>query len=132
MSENQKGRKSELTATADVLQSLLQNSKSPLTEQFIRWKVWKAWPEVVGEEISRSTLPVGYLKGTLYIWVNSAARLQELIFMLEPLQNRINQFSGSRWVKSIRLTLDRRQVPQEGTLEFPEIPALSTNKNNNS
>ena len=73
MSENQKGRKSELTATADVLQSLLQNSKSPLTEQFIRWKVWKAWPEVVGEEISRSTLPVGNLKGTLYIWEQCGA-----------------------------------------------------------
>lgn len=112
MSDGKKGRKSSLTASAEVLQSLLQNRKSPLTEQFIRWKVWNAWPEVVGPEIARSTLPVGYLKGTLYIWVRSAPRMQEMIFMLETLQNRINQFCGSRWVKSIRLTLDRRTVPQ--------------------
>jgi hypothetical protein len=112
MSEEKKGRKSQLMPTADVLQSLLQNRKSPLTEQFTRWKVWNAWPEVVGEEIARSTLPVGYLKGTLYIWVKSAPRMQEMIFMLEAIQTRINQFCGSRWVKTIRLTLDRRSVPQ--------------------
>lgn len=111
MSNDSQERKSQLTATAEVLQSLLQNRKSPLSEQFLRWRVWKAWPEVVGEEISKSTLPVGYIKGTLYIWVNSAVRLQELIFMLEALQGRINQYCGSRWVKSIRLTLDRRTVP---------------------
>ncbi len=98
--------------TAEVLQSLLQNRKSPLTEQFIRWKVWNAWPEVVGEEIAKSTLPVGYVKGTLYIWVKSAPRMQEMLFMLEAIQNRINQFCGSRWVKAIRLTLDRRTVHQ--------------------
>ncbi|MEK6554477.1 MAG: DUF721 domain-containing protein [Bdellovibrionota bacterium] len=112
MGDPKKGRKSHLMTSADVLQSLLQNRKSPLTEQFIRWKVWNAWPEVVGEEIGKSTLPVGYLKGTLYIWVKSAPRMQEMLFMLEALQGRINQFCGSRWVKAIRLTLDRRTVPQ--------------------
>ncbi len=107
-----KSRKSQLTASADVLQVLLQNGKSPLTEQFVRWRVWNSWPEVVGDEIAKHTMPVGFLKGTLYVHVNSAARMQELTFMVEHLMSRINEFSKMRWVKFIRLTLDRRSVPK--------------------
>lgn len=105
-------RTSQLTASADVLQALLQNRKGPLTEQFVRWRVWNAWPDVVGAEIAKNTLPVGYLKGTLYIWVKSGPRMQELLFLLNDLKDRINKFAGSNWVKSIRLTLDRKSVPQ--------------------
>jgi predicted nucleic acid-binding Zn ribbon protein len=98
----------------------LQNSKSPLTEQFVRWRVWNSWPEVVGEEIAKHTLPVSFFKGTLYLHVNSAARMQELTFMLEHLIARINQFSNMRWVKFIRLTLDRRSVPKPEEMS-PEL-----------
>lgn len=112
MADDDKKRQSQLTASADVLQALLQNRKSPLTEQFVRWRVWNAWPEVVGAEIAKNTLPVGYLKGTLYIWVKSGPRMQELLFLLDSLRDRINKFAGAHWVKSIRLTLDRKSVPQ--------------------
>lgn len=112
MADDDKKRQSQLTASADVLQALLQNRKGPLTEQFVRWRVWNAWPEVVGAEIAKNTLPVGYLKGTLYIWVKSGPRMQELLFLLDSLRDRINKFAGAHWVKSIRLTLDRKSVPQ--------------------
>lgn len=112
MADDDKKRVSQLTASADVLQALLQNRKGPLTEQFVRWRVWNAWPEVVGAEIAKNTLPVGYLKGTLYIWVKSGPRMQELLFLLDSLRDRINKFAGAHWVKSIRLTLDRKSVPQ--------------------
>lgn len=123
-----KPRKSQLTAPADVLQALLQNSKSPLAEQFVRWRVWNSWPEVVGEEIAKHTLPVGYQKGTLYLYVNSAARMQELTFMCEHLIERINQYSNLRWVKYIRLTLDRRSVPKPEETS-PELRDFLASKN---
>jgi len=37
---------------------LLQNSKSQLSDGFIRWRLEQKWPEIVGKTISDQTLPV--------------------------------------------------------------------------
>ena len=79
-------RKSHLSPVASVLQSLLQNSKSPLSEQFIRWRLWQKWDEVVGEEIAKHSMPVSYLDGTLYVWVKSAPRMQEMTFLVREIR----------------------------------------------
>lgn len=104
-------KKSRLESASSVLQTLLQNSKSPLSQQFDRWRLWKCWPDVVGAELARCTLPVGYQRGRLYIWVNHSARLQELTYMAQPLREKINAYMGRRWVSHIRFTLDRKSVP---------------------
>lgn len=125
--ENRSPRKkrpiSNLSPVATVLQSLLQSGKSPLSEQFIRWRLWRNWEEVVGREIAKHSMPVGYVNGTLSIWVQSSARLQEMTFLVRPLRQKINDFVGKAWVNSIRFTLDRKTVPQlqesaEGVREF--------------
>ena len=97
---------------SDVLQSLLQNSKSPLAEQFLRWKLWHSWDSVVGEKIAKHTTPVSYLKGQLYVWVDHPARMQELSFCTKELMYKINEFCGKRWVRRIRFTIDKKSVPQ--------------------
>ena len=104
-------RKSHLSPVASVLQSLLQNSKSPLSEQFIRWRLWQKWDEVVGEEIAKHSMPVSYLDGTLYVWVKSAPRMQEMTFLVREIRKKINDFAGKYWVNSIRFTLDRKSCP---------------------
>lgn len=106
---------SNLSPAANVLQSLLQSSKSPLSEQFTRWRLWQDWETVVGAEMAKHSMPVGFLSSTLYVWVNSAARMQEMIFLVRPLRQKINQFAGKEWVSSIRFTLDRKlvQLPSE-------------------
>ncbi len=109
---SKKREASQPTLAGDVLQSLLQNSKSPLSDQFLRWKVWSSWPEVVGAEVAKNTLPVSYLQGELYVWVNHPARMQELIFCVRPLIRKINQYCGKTWIRRIRFTLDRRSVPK--------------------
>lgn len=108
---------------SSVLQSLFQNSKSPLSEQFVRWKVWNSWEEVVGKEIGKHTLPVGYNKKRLYIWVSNAARMQEMTFLVRPIMNKINTFCGEKWVKSIQFTLDRKSVarPQETSQDLRDF-----------
>ena len=50
-----------------VLQALFENGNSPLSAPFLRWKMWKKWPEYVGATIAEVTEPVGLEKGTLYI-----------------------------------------------------------------
>ena len=108
---NKKKKAAHLSPVANVLQSLFQSSKSPLSQQFLRWRLWNEWEHVVGPEIANHSMPVGYLDGALYVWVKSAPRMQEMQFVVRPLMQKINQFAGTHWVRSIRFTLDRKSVP---------------------
>lgn len=93
-----------MKSASEVLQSLLQNSKSPLSQQFVRWRLWRHWEEVVGPDWAQVSKPVEFDKGRLIIWVASSAHFQELTYLLEPLKLKINQYLRSQFVYSIRLT----------------------------
>jgi predicted nucleic acid-binding Zn ribbon protein len=104
--------KSKPISASDVVQSLFENGQSPLSDQFTRWRLWRKWEEVVGKTLAPHTEPVGYHKGTLYLWVKSAAWMQQLSFASEPLRDRINAHLGRKWIYRIRFTLDRHAVPK--------------------
>jgi hypothetical protein len=101
----------KLSQGSDVLHSIFENGKSPLSEQFIRWKLWRKWPDFVGSTISAISEPVSYRRGILYIWVKNSTWMQQMVFMLEPIKDKINTQLGIQYVKTIHLTLDRRSVP---------------------
>lgn len=107
-------KKPELTNASKVLQSLLANSKSPLSDGFLRWKLWRFWPQVVGETIASYCEPVGYERGKLLVWVKSSARMQEIRFFEADLVKKVNEYTGKSWVRSVRFTLDRHSVPKSG------------------
>ena len=108
-----KDQRSRLLPVASVLQSVLGSGRSPLSEQFTHWKLMRCWPEVVGEQISKSTQPVGYYKGRLYIWVRSSTQMQELRFIVGDLKEKINKYLGREYVKFIQMTLDMKTVPRD-------------------
>lgn len=114
---------SRLLPVSNVLQSLLANGKSPLSEQFIRWKLWRNWPEIVGPTLAKNCQPVGFRKGRLYVWVNSSTRLQEMRFMIGHIKDKINKHLEREWVKYIQLTLDKKSVPdlEESSESFKEF-----------
>jgi hypothetical protein len=109
MSSRKKEQK--LAPVSNVLKNILATGKSPLAQQFRRWQIWQNWPQIVGPSIAAYSDPVGYVKGTLFIWVQSAAHMQEMSFALDPIRRKVNQFVGDSWAKTIRLTLDRKSVP---------------------
>lgn len=112
--QNQAKKKSEkLALSSEVLQGLFENGKSVLSEQFIRWKLWKKWAEFVGPTISNISEPVGYKRGILYVWVKNSSWMQQMIFMIEPLKENLNGKLGINYVRGIHLTLDRHAVPGE-------------------
>jgi hypothetical protein len=111
--KNSKPKNSELAAVSKVLQTLLANGKSPLSDQFQRWKLWRFWPQVVGSTLSQVCEPVGFDRGRLWIWVKSSARLQEIRFFEDTLREKINAYVGREWARSLRFTLDRRGIPTE-------------------
>lgn len=106
-------RKSQPLLGSEALHSLFENGKSPLSQQFLRWKLWKTWGEIVGPTISNYSEPVGYMRGTLYLWVKNSAWMQQLVFMREPIKDKVNKKMGFSFVKSISLTLDKKAVPRD-------------------
>lgn len=79
--------------------------------QFIRWKLWKKWSEYVGPTMAQGCEPVGYYRGKLYVGVKSAAWMQQLVFMREPMKDAINKKLQQQYVREIHLTMDRKSVP---------------------
>jgi predicted nucleic acid-binding Zn ribbon protein len=120
MADDKNERHSDLSSAAAVLQSLMKGQSNALSDSFLRWRLWGSWAELVGPEIAASSLPVGFHKGTLYVWCKSGARMQEMTFMVRPLMTKINTFIGKTWVRSIRFTLDKKAVPnpEEASSEF--------------
>ena len=105
--------KTKLTLGSQVLQALFENGKSPLSVQFIRWKLWRRWAEIMGPSIAENCEPVGYRQGVLFVWVKSSSWMQQMVFMREPMMKKINDSLKMRYVTEIRLTLDRRSVPAD-------------------
>lgn len=97
-----------LTAAADVLQGLLQNSKSQLSDGFLRWRLEQDWPSIVGPTIAKQTLPVAFEKGTLFIWVRHSAWMQQLWYFQEPIKEKVNAHLAKYWVRQVKFTLSRR------------------------
>jgi predicted nucleic acid-binding Zn ribbon protein len=119
---NQKPKK-KFSVGSEVLQSLFENGKSPLSEQFMRLKLWARWEEVVGPTIAKNAEPVGFQRGTLYVWVRSSSWMQQMVFMRDPIRNTINQKFENNFVKYIKFTLDRRDVPNQDQSEFKDMIA---------
>lgn len=120
MDPNQKP-KPKFSVGSEVLQSLFENGKSPLSDQFMRWKLWAQWADYVGPTVAQNAEPVGYQRGCLYLWVRNSTWMQQMIFMKDPIQEAINKKMGRKFVRAIRFTLDRREVPQQDDVGFKDL-----------
>lgn len=98
MSEENK----KLNPAAEVLQRLFENSKSPLSEGFQRYRLEQQWSQVVGPQMSRFTRPVDIHKGQLVIAVNNSSLLTELQFFREEILTKVNTHVGFLWARKIR------------------------------
>lgn len=107
----EKDFKVKFKSGAEVLQSLFDGQKEPVSDQFHRWKLWLNWKEVVGASIAEISEPISYHHGTLWLWTKNSVQMQHLTFMAEAIKNTINVKFRPNYVKEIRLTLDRRQTP---------------------
>ena len=112
-----KRKNSRLTDASDVLQGLFQNGKSALSDQFLRWQLWRHWSEIAGETMAQQSEPVGLYRKTLYVWVKHPVWIQQFQFMSGELIQDINKAMGRDWIAKIRFTLDRKSVPESAKTE---------------
>lgn len=113
-------RKAELSQASDVLQSLLQNSKSELADGFNRWRLEQQWPEIVGKTIAEQTVPAALEHGTLYIWVRHSVWMQQLSFFQDEILAKVNAHFQAERVRKIRFTLDRRAAQPPSSQQPPQ------------
>lgn len=111
----------KLSSGSSIIQSLFQDKSSPLSEQFLRWKIWYSWSQYVGSSMAKCCLPVSFDKGTLYIWVKNSTWMHHLLFLKDSIQEKINQNLGKPFVKRIRFTLDRHEVPNAEDPEWQKF-----------
>ncbi len=105
-------RKSQPQLGSEVIHKIFDGGRDPLSQQFLRWKLWKRWEDYVGSSISKVSEPVGYRNGLLYVWVKNSTWMQQMVFMVNPIKEKINQMLGFPYVRGIHLTFDRKSVPQ--------------------
>lgn len=105
--------KPKLVSGSEVLQSLFENGQNPISQQFIRWKLWRSWPDYVGASIAAVTEPVGYQRGCLYIFVSHSTWLHHLNFMKDTLKKAINDKLEIEYVYEVKLITDRKYLPKD-------------------
>lgn len=103
--------RSKFKNSAQVLHSLFENGKSPLSEQFLRWKLWAQWSEIVGTTISEQAEPVGLRNGVLYLWVRNSTWMQQFYFMKRQILQTLHKKAGLTQIRDLSFTLDRHSVP---------------------
>ncbi len=92
----------------EVLQGLFENGKSPLSEQFLRWKMWARWEEIVGSTLAKSCEPVGLQWGVLIIWVPHSTVMQQMMFLKENILLAVRKTFPQVKIKEVKFTLDRK------------------------
>ncbi|HPI39198.1 MAG TPA: DUF721 domain-containing protein [Pseudobdellovibrionaceae bacterium] len=105
---------------SEVLLNLFHGTKSPLSHQFLKWKLWSQWKQVVGPTISSQTEPLRIYNGKLTIWVKNSTWLHQLNFMKDPIIESIDRRFQSGFVKEVYFTLskgDMESIPKSEVLD---------------
>lgn len=111
--------KPKFKSSAEVLKSLFEEKEGGVvSNQFLRWKLWLNWSDIVGPATAEYAEPVAYNNGVLWLWVKNSAWMQHMTFMTETLKNTINQKYRKNFVSEIRFTLDRKTIPTRDNQEF--------------
>lgn len=110
--------KTKFKTGAEVLHRLLEDKAGPVSDQYLRWKLWLSWKDIVGNTVADNAEPIAYHNGILWLCVRNSVWMQQMTFMREPIKRTVNQKFKKDFVQEVRLTLDRKLTPQQNDEEF--------------
>jgi predicted nucleic acid-binding Zn ribbon protein len=113
-----KNRESLPNHAASVIEGLLEKTKSPLAEDFKRYRLKLDWATIVGATIAEKCSPVAFSHGVLFIWVTNSTWLNQLFFVRGEILKKVNKYNGPKWAKEIRFTQDRKDIPVTESTKF--------------
>ncbi len=103
-------KKDEIFSAMDVLEKLLSKGKTPLAQDFQRYRLKTDWEKIVGPTIAAKTSPISFAHKILHIWVTSSTWMNQLFYARKEILKKINLEMGAGWAREIRFTLDHRQI----------------------
>ncbi len=95
-------RKSNEQSLKDVLHDFFHQSKK-LRDGYIRHKIFSAWKEIVGVQISSKTVDIWYSDKKLYVSIESSVFKHELHFRKEDMIKAINEYLQEDYVEEIMI-----------------------------
>ncbi len=93
----------KLYSLGDILFPLLK--RRGLSYKIEENKLFKLWPDAVGEKISQQTKPDALRNATLFVKTTSPIWIQQLHFMKDEIMMRLNNICGKNIVKEIRFSI---------------------------
>ena len=66
-------------------------------------RIWRAWPEIVGEALARQVEPSSLRGGVLRLRTESPAWANEAIYLSEDIRRRVNGFLRDEAVAEVRV-----------------------------
>jgi len=89
-------------SASQILQSLLEDGKSPLADSYLCYRLRFEWTQVIGEKLAPFCSPREVRKGVLYLNVPSSAWAQQIRWIEHELIHKLNTHVRRTWVKEIR------------------------------
>ncbi|MBI1822798.1 MAG: DUF721 domain-containing protein [Nitrospirae bacterium] len=84
---------------SEILKPLLK--RYGLETQIQIYTLVEEWKELVGNQLASHTLPYQLKFHKLFLYVDSPAWMNQLIYLKEELKNKINKEVGENWVQDI-------------------------------
>jgi hypothetical protein len=98
-----KNIKNNLYPIGDILFPLLK--RRGLSCKIEENKLFKLWPDAVGEKISQQTKPDAFRNSTLFVKTTSPIWIQQLHFIKDEIMLILNAIYGKNIVKEIRFSI---------------------------
>jgi hypothetical protein len=113
-------RQRKLRTTGEAIGSVI--SALDGTNNMAMPKLWKAWPELMGPDLSEMAKPLGHRKRTLILAADDPVVVQELSYFAQEIVERVNSFLGQEVFDKILFELLNGRVPLDGyELKRPEF-----------
>jgi len=97
-------RESSLESALEVLQIVFQKSKGSFSDEYMRMRLEKNWPNIVGSELAKETHPRKMYKTTLYVTAASSEAQYHCRFSANIIIDRINKFLGLEKVETLNFS----------------------------
>ncbi|MGE4297798.1 MAG: DUF721 domain-containing protein [Desulfovibrionaceae bacterium] len=86
-------------------------------------RLWRAWPQVVGEHIAEVARPLGHRKTTLIIGADDSMVAQELTYYAPQIIEDVNAFLGKETFDKVQVELVMGKAPLDTvSLAKPVMP----------
>jgi len=94
-------RKTETQTLGDVIKEYLKSSA--LNNKYKQYKLFKAWEDILGKTISKSTINMFVKNKTLHVFLKSSVIRNELYMIKGEVIKRLNEKVGEEMINEIIL-----------------------------